>query len=36
VPGFICLFRRDAPDFRIAVEPATGNGLRETSQIMVD
>ncbi|PKU21451.1 type II toxin-antitoxin system PemK/MazF family toxin [Telmatospirillum siberiense] len=26
----------DAPDFRITIEPADTNGLRETSQIMVD
>ena len=27
---------RDAPAFRIAVEPATGNGLIHPSQIMID
>lgn len=26
----------DAPDFRVAIEPHPGNGLRERSQIMVD
>ena len=29
-------FRVDAPIFRIAVEPAQGNGLRQSSQVMVD
>ena len=27
---------RDAPLFRIQLEPSTGNGLRRTSQVMVD
>jgi len=26
----------DAPDFRVAIEPHDGNGLRERSQIMAD
>jgi len=26
----------DAPDFRLTIEPAAGNGLRTPSQIMVD
>ena len=26
----------DAPDFRITIEPSPENGLRETSQVMVD
>lgn len=26
----------DAPDFRVTVEARPGNGLRETSQVMVD
>lgn len=26
----------DAPDFRITIEPSSGNGLRATSQIMSD
>jgi mRNA interferase MazF len=26
----------DAPDFRLTIEPAAGNGLRTRSQIMVD
>lgn len=35
----ICLFTTDsadAPLVRIPIEPTTGNGLRETSRIMVD
>lgn len=35
----ICAFTTDpteAPLFRLAVNPATGNGLRATSQLMVD
>lgn len=26
----------DAPDFRVTIEPSSGNGLRSTSQIMAD
>jgi mRNA interferase MazF len=32
----ITTVRRDAPLFRIAVEPAPHNGLRSPSQVMVD
>lgn len=28
--------RVDTPDFRITIEPSPENGLRETSQVMVD
>jgi mRNA interferase MazF len=29
-------FVLDAPSFRVAIAPSTGNGLREPSQVMVD
>jgi len=29
-------FRVEAPLFRITVEPTEGNGLRQSSQVMVD